>query len=105
MENKKNSNDDTIAKWFQWVGYVEGISFLFLLGVAMPLKYFANMPKAVSITGMVHGVLFLAYCYLAFDCYQRMRWPFGRFVLAIIAAFFPFGPFVFHRKFLSSTDN
>ena len=42
------------------LGYVEGVSTLLLFGVAMPLKYAADMPEAVTIVGMVHGILFMA---------------------------------------------
>ena len=43
-------------------GMVEAVSFLLLLGVAMPLKYFAGMPLAVKFAGWIHGLLFLAFC-------------------------------------------
>ena len=43
------------------VGMVEAVSFLLLLGVAMPLKYFAGMPLAVKIAGWIHGLLFIAF--------------------------------------------
>ena len=43
------------------IGLLEGISFLVLLGVAMPLKYVWDEPQAVRGVGMAHGVLFLAY--------------------------------------------
>ena len=45
------------------IGYAEAISFLVLLGVAMPLKYLAGMPMAVKVVGWIHGVLFVAYCF------------------------------------------
>lgn len=38
---------------------VEGASLITLIGIAMPLKYFADMPVAVSLVGMAHGLLFL----------------------------------------------
>jgi len=38
---------------------VEGTSLVALLGIAMPLKYFADLPMAVSVVGMAHGLLFL----------------------------------------------
>jgi integral membrane protein len=88
-----------LQKRFYWVGMAEAISFIALLGIAMPLKYFADMPKAVSVVGMAHGVLFLAYLYVAFDCMQTFKWPFKKFALAFIAAFLPFGPFWFHKRF------
>ena len=44
-------------------GWIEGVSFLVLLGVAMPLKYFAGMPRAVTYFGWIHGVLFVLLCW------------------------------------------
>ena len=44
------------------LGFLEGASFLILLGGAMPLKYAAGMPGAVRIVGMAHGVFFIGYC-------------------------------------------
>ena len=51
--------------WFRKTGIAEGISFLVLLLVAMPLKYFAGIPIAVTIVGSVHGILFIAFMVLA----------------------------------------
>lgn len=83
---------------FKWIGIAEAISFILLLGIAMPLKYMAGMPKAVSVTGMAHGLLFIAYLYVAYACYQEFGWSFKKLAAAFIAAFLPFGPFVFHSK-------
>lgn len=76
------------------LGILEGISFLVLLGVAMPLKYLAGLPQMVRVVGMVHGLLFLlfvgAVAYVAFT----MRWPLKRVAGALVASVVPFGPFV-----------
>jgi len=91
--------DSSLQKRFYWIGMAEAISFIALLGIAMPLKYFAGLPKAVSVVGMAHGVLFLAYIYVAFDCMQTFKWPYKKFAAAGVAAFLPFGPFWFHKRF------
>ena len=49
------------------VGLAEGVSFLLLLGVAMPLKYAAGYPQAVRIVGWVHGLFFMGYCWTLFE--------------------------------------
>ena len=36
---------------FRMIGIAEGISFLLLLLIAMPLKYFLKIPEAVKIAG------------------------------------------------------
>jgi integral membrane protein len=77
------------------VGYCEGISFLVLLGIGMPLKYKAGMPEAVLITGWIHGALFMAYVVVAVLASSAHRWSLGRLAGAMLAAVLPFGPFVF----------
>lgn len=82
----------------RWFGNVEGISFLLLLGVAMPLKYWAAMPKAVSVAGMAHGVLFLAFCLVLLQAWIGGSFSFRWVMLAFIATLIPFGPFFIDRK-------
>ena len=43
------------------IGYLEGFSFLILMGFAMPMKYIGGDPSWVSLMGALHGFLFLAY--------------------------------------------
>ena len=45
----------------RFVGRLEAISFLTLLGIAMPLKYLGDMPQAVQVVGWIHGVLFVGH--------------------------------------------
>ncbi len=79
-------------------GFIEGISFILLLGFAMPLKYIFDMPIYVTIIGAAHGFLFLLYiALLAFATY-KFKWSFLRFLGGCIAAVTPFGPFVFDAK-------
>ena len=84
--------------WFRRIALAEGISFLILLGIAMPLKYFADSPLAVRITGMVHGVLFIAFIILAWNTMDSLQKNWRWFGKACIAAFIPFGTFVFDRE-------
>jgi integral membrane protein len=77
------------------VGYLEGTSFLVLLGIAMPLKYAAGIPEAVLVTGWIHGALFMAYVVVAVLASSACKWPNARLAGAMAAAVLPFGPFVF----------
>jgi integral membrane protein len=85
-------------------GIAEGISFLVLLCVAMPLKYFFNQPMAVSIVGWIHGVLFVAFISLSWeyktDKNKNMKW-FGN---AFAAALIPAGTFWFDKKLKEETQ-
>jgi len=76
----------------------EGVSFLLLLGVAMPMKYMGGMPMPVKIAGWIHGLLFIALCYVLLRVTLENRWPLSRAGLVFIAALLPFGPFVIDRR-------
>jgi integral membrane protein len=80
------------------VGFAEAISFLLLLGVAMPLKYMADLPVAVRIAGSLHGVLFLLYLAAVAHVMRVHRWSFDRALGAVVAAVVPFGPFVLDAR-------
>lgn len=79
----------------RFVAFIEGVSFLVLLFVAMPLKYFAGMPLAVRIAGSLHGVLFIAFVLVLLWASVARRWPFRRSLLAFVSSIVPFGTFVF----------
>lgn len=78
-------------------GIAEGVSFLILLLIAMPLKYFYNYPLAVKYTGWLHGVLFMSYVALAYYAKEVYNWPVIKFIKAFIAAWLPLGTFIFDR--------
>jgi integral membrane protein len=85
------------------LGIAEGVSLLVLMGIAMPLKYFAGRPEAVKITGWAHGLLFVAFIMAAFAAYHEYKWPIKKLAFAFIAAFFPFGTFVFDAQLRKET--
>ena len=80
------------------IGFLEGLSFLVLLGIAMPLKYVAGKPEMVSIVGSLHGGLFVLYAAAVAHVMFVRRWPIERAMLAMVAAVVPFGPFFFDRS-------
>jgi integral membrane protein len=82
------------------IGWGEGISFLLLLGVAMPLKYFAGWPQAVRVVGMAHGVLFMLYVLAAIHAALEHDWPWKRTLLVMVASVLPAGPFIVDAKIL-----
>ena len=91
-------NTKTLLQWLTRIGYAEGVSFLLLLGIAMPLKYIWHMPEAVRYTGMAHGFLFMAYVYWVAMCGRQMKWPAKTIAAGIIASVLPFGPFIFDKR-------
>ena len=82
------------------IGFWEGVSFLVLLGIAMPLKYFLGMPEAVRVVGMAHGVLFILYIWAALQAALEHNWSWKRTLLVLIASLLPAGPFVVEAKLL-----
>jgi len=90
------------AKWMSGIGRAEGVSFLLLLLVAMPLKYIGDNPVLVRWLGPVHGGLFLLYIASAVAVARTLNWRWVHVLLAFVASVIPFGPFVFeawlHRE-------
>lgn len=82
------------------IGWWEGVSFLVLLGIAMPLKYFAGWPQAVRVVGMAHGILFLLYVWAAIQAALEYNWNWKRTALVLLASVLPAGPFVVDAKLL-----
>jgi integral membrane protein len=82
---------------FRWIALIEGISFLVLLFIAMPLKYLFDMPLAVRITGGAHGLLFLLFCGALFRVVLERHWPVKRWALAFLSSLVPFGTFALDR--------
>lgn len=80
------------------VGFVEGISFLLLLGVAMPLKYLAGMPEAVRLVGMIHGALWVLFALCVAEVWADRRWPLGRVIWAMASSVVPFGTFALDAR-------
>jgi integral membrane protein len=76
------------------IGLLEGLSFLLLLGIAMPLKYYADMPLAVKYTGWAHGLLFVLYMGAVAQAALEHKWSVLKTIMAVIASLLPFGPFV-----------
>ena len=76
------------------VGLSEGVSFLLLLGVAMPLKYIAGLPIFVKVVGWVHGGLFVLFCVALVHAATKRRWPLLRTGQLLLASLIPFGTFL-----------
>lgn len=86
---------------FKVISFLEGVSYLLLLFIATPIKYFNNDPTYVKMLGMPHGILFLAYIVFAFLIKPDMKWDNKTFFSVLIASIIPFGTFYMVRKHLS----
>jgi integral membrane protein len=89
-----------MLKLFRATAILEGISYLALFGLTMPLKYWADIIEPNKIVGYAHGALFILYVILAMVfCWQR-KWSIKRFVMLFIASLLPFGTFYADEKYL-----
>jgi integral membrane protein len=88
MQDKNMNNNN---KWLRFASFMEGLSWLTLLFVAMPLKYMAGLPKAVTIVGMGHGMLFIVLILLLAQALNQksISGPLG--LRVFLASFVPFG--------------
>lgn len=91
-------NSKKLLHRFRMIGIAEGISFLVLLLIAMPLKYFMHFPQAVKFMGWIHGALFISFIYFAFEVMGSLKKNFLWFGKAFAAAFIPLGTFIFDRE-------
>lgn len=89
---------------FRLIGFYEGLSFLLLLGIAMPLKYFFDMPLFVKYVGWAHGVLFILYMYALLQVALVHKWTVGKAAAGVVASLLPFGPFILDKKLLKNEE-
>jgi integral membrane protein len=84
------------------VAFLEGISYLVLLGIAMPLKYLAGIPQAVRVVGMAHGVLFVLFVILLIQVAIERSWSTKKSFLSFLSSIIPFGTFYADAKWFRS---
>jgi len=89
---------------FRTVGLYEGISYLLLLGIGMPLKYILGIPEVVKYVGWAHGVLFILYMVTLLQVMLVHRWSIGKVAAAVVASLLPFGPFILDKKLLRAEE-
>ena len=82
----------------RWVGIAEGISFLVLLMIAMPIKYMLGVPEVVKYVGWAHGILFIAYIIAVLLAIRPMQWNWFQVLVALAASLIPFGTFMLDRQ-------
>ena len=88
---------------FRIIAFLEGVSYILLLGIATPIKYFSNDPQYVKMLGMPHGLLFVAYVAFAFVLRTDFKWNNKQFGTVLLASIIPFGTFYIDRHYLKTT--
>jgi len=85
---------------FRFISFLEGISFLLLILIAVPIKYFEGNEFYVKLLGMPHGILFVLYIVLLVFIKKQMKWDFKITGIVAIASIIPFGTFYVDKKYL-----
>lgn len=91
-----------MKNYFIYLSRLEGVSFLLILFVTMPLKYFFENPMPNKVIGMIHGLLFIGYVFMAWMMAREEKWVFKKEALAYVASVVPFGTFIYEKKYLKS---
>ena len=88
----------TALNRFRVISYIEGLSYLILLFIAMPIKYIGENPYPVKVIGMTHGVLFILFMIVLFESMRKYAWENGFSLKLFIYSLLPFGSFVIEKK-------
>ena len=89
-----------MLKSFRIISILEGISYLALFFVTMPLKYIWENGAPNKVVGMAHGFLFLAYIVLAFMMKPERKWSNTTLGIVLLCSVLPFGTFWMDKKYL-----
>jgi integral membrane protein len=89
---------------FRIIAFLEGVSYILLLGIAVPIKYAFDNPTYVKLLGMPHGLLFIAYIILAVVIGSKLKWNNKTLFYVLLASIIPFGTFFVDKKYLKHTS-
>lgn len=89
---------------FRIISLLEGLSYLLLLFIAVPLKYFYGQEFLVKILGMPHGILFILYIFFSVILKNKMNWNIKQTIEIMIASIIPFGTFYIDYKYLKYSN-
>ena len=92
-----------MLRLFRVVSLVEGLSYVVLLAVAMPLKYVAGHPEAVTHAGRIHGGLFILFVIALLLAAREQRWPRSASTTAFLAGIVPLGAFWLEHRLRSGS--
>tara|TARA_B100001250_G_scaffold412137_1_gene442573 strand:+ start:27 stop:323 length:297 start_codon:yes stop_codon:yes gene_type:complete len=93
---------NNIKAYFKMVAILEGVSYILLLFVAVPLKYWVGDEQYVQMLGMPHGLLFVAYLVLAYLLKNTEKWSSKDFIIIMLASILPFGTLYVDWKYIGS---
>jgi len=100
MESKEVDNSKTV-KAFKVVSFLEGLSYILLLFVAVPIKYIGGNDMMVKSLGMPHGILFMAYIVMTLLIQRKLKLDFKTTLIFLVASLLPFGTFYVNKKYFN----
>lgn len=89
-----------MKNFFRVISFLEGVSYLLLLFVAVPIKYFNGDDSYVKLLGMPHGLFFMLYIILAIVIQKQMKWNAKTLGIVMLASIIPFGTFYIDKRYL-----
>ena len=89
-----------MKNFFRIVAFLEGVSYILLLFIAVPLKYWGGDESYVKLLGMPHGLLFVAYIVFAFLLKENEKWNKTELFIVLVCSILPFGTFYVDWKYL-----
>ncbi|MFV7790152.1 DUF3817 domain-containing protein [Aliarcobacter lanthieri] len=90
---------------FRTISIIEGISYLVLVFIAMPLKYFFDEPLAVKIFGMMHGIFFILFCIALYNAMRQYKWEFLFSLKLFIYSLIPFFFILIEKEIVKKRGN
>jgi len=93
-----------VIKAFRILAQTEGVSYLLLFALSMPLKYWAGIREPNIYIGYVHGALFIAYVAMATLLWRERNWSNKAYFYLILASLLPFATFFVDSRFLKCQD-
>ncbi|QDF28609.1 DUF3817 domain-containing protein [Halarcobacter anaerophilus] len=90
---------------FRLISATEGLSFLLLVFIAMPIKYVGQNPYPVKVFGMIHGILFLIFMFSLFQAKIKENWNIGFMFQLFVLSLIPFGAFFIERRVKVRANN
>jgi len=85
-------------KILRTLAVLEGVSYILLLGICMPLKYIWDIPEPTYPIGLAHGFLFVSYGIMVLVATIKYKWNFKTFFLSGLAALLPLGTFIADKR-------
>ena len=79
---------------YRIMAFVTGVLLVLLVFVAIPIQIWGHNKGPESVIGTAHGFLFMVYLITALDFGLRMRWPWVKLGLVMIAGTVPFCSFI-----------